>query len=73
MSCSPVSLCLGSVRATVGVIIIVAQAAHGVKGLASVTCELPCGLRTVDAPPATGAGRYTSRPQLMQRRFTLSD
>jgi hypothetical protein len=47
------------------------QAAQCVNGLASVMSKLLCVLHTMDVSPTTGVGRYTSRPQLMQRRFTL--
>jgi hypothetical protein len=50
---------------------IAAQAVQGVNGIASLTHELLCDLCIVDTSPANGAGRYTSRPQLMQRCFTL--
>jgi hypothetical protein len=45
------------------------QAAQGVNGLASVTRELLCSLCTANALHATGAGRYTSHPQLMREAF----
>jgi hypothetical protein len=54
-----------------GAVMTVAQAAQGVKGLASLTRELLCSLHTTDTLPVTGAGKYTSCSQLMQRRFTL--
>jgi hypothetical protein len=65
MSSPPIFFCLGNVRAIVGAIMIAAQVAQRVDGLASVVRELPCNMCTVDAPAATGTIRYMSRSQLM--------